>query len=305
MIYDLIRKAVYVEEDDESDYRNIGAAWYDETGPGLFKRIALSFSGWRDGRRRLVNLDNGVARSPRLDMLHAEALAEVVSLAQLRHAQMSEAQDGIDRLAFSIPDDEARLEKLERECDLQRSADETVEKTDGAASEDGSASEDSGAAVCEELRRDKEINRLRQRIRSRREKLISLRAQKAFLREDADLKLVLLIKRYHERAARYLRAADGCGCRESLAGAEPPDIEQEAKAILARALTARRFEADRCETSDTDGESAGDLAAASTGEAEDLTAGNGDRKAREPEADRCESPAPDALPEDEKKDDLR
>ena len=69
-----------------------------------------------------------------------------------------------------------------------------------------------------------------------RARLSSLRTRQAFLRNDAALKLTLLIERYRERAARYLRAVDGCRRQALCAGAEPPRIEEAATDIMRQAL---------------------------------------------------------------------
>lgn len=266
MFSNLIAKAVLIddpEDEDGSDYRAIGTAWFDETEPDLLERISLTWAGWRDGRRGLVGVAEGRAHSAYLDALRAEALAEIVSLAQLRHSQLAEAQDEIERLAFSIPCDEERLEELEDRLRAARRREEQATaqpESEGTGSPDGAhgnAAHPSDSAVDDAAPKparsgapalavnaaqdERERSRLLRSIRSDRTRLISLRAQQAFLQRDAEIKLSLLIERYRERAARYLRAADACRRPASYAEAEPPCIREDARAILEQALCVERF----------------------------------------------------------------
>ena len=241
MFKDFFDKVLIVDEDDSdsAEYREIGAGWFDDTNVGLLERIALACAGWRDGRRGLVEIEGGAARSSYLNALRAKALAEVVSLAQLRHARIKEAQDEIEQLATSIPLDEARFERLDAEMrEAERLAAQAV--TDGAGSE-GEDDGDEGSAAStpsayEARQRERELDRLRRSIANSRKRLASLRVQQAFLRDDGALKLTLLIERYRERAARYLRAADGCRRQPLCAEAQPPLIQEDAERIMSRAL---------------------------------------------------------------------
>lgn len=232
MLSNFIAK-VFCEDDEEngfSEYRAIGTAWFDETEPGLLERISLSCAGWRDGRRGLVEIADGTARSTYLNALHARALAEIVSLSQLRHSQLSEARDEIERLAFSIPDKKARLEELESEArEAARNGEQTVVENEEEPIE-------IRPSAFESRQRDREVSQLRRTLSSDQERLISLRSRQAFLRNDAMLKLDLLIERYHERAARYLRAVDGCRRHALCAEVRPPSIQSAGEAVMEKAL---------------------------------------------------------------------
>ena len=131
MFKDFFEKAFVVEDDDPGsfEYREIGMAWFDDTRLGLLERLSLSCAGRRDGRRGLVEIVDGTAHSSHLNALRAESLAEIVSLAQLRHSQLSEAQDEIGCLNSSIPRDAARLEEMEEAIRL---AGQNAAQADGA-----------------------------------------------------------------------------------------------------------------------------------------------------------------------------
>ena len=107
-----------------------------------------------------------------------------------------------------------------------------------AAQADGDGEgEDGGTLPTFEARqRERELCQLRRSLDADRARLSSLRTRQAFLRNDAALKLTLLIERYRERAARYLRAVDGCRRQALCAGAEPPRIEEAATDIMRQAL---------------------------------------------------------------------
>lgn len=228
MFKDFFEKVFVVEDDDPGsfEYREIGMAWFDDTRLGLLERLSLSCAGRRDGRRGLVEVVDGTAHSSHLNALRAESLAEIVSLAQLRHSQLSEAQDEIGRLDCLIPSSEARLEKLEEDIRL---AGQDAMQTEG---ED----EGDGAPAFEARQRERELRQLRRSLDADRARLSSLRTRQAFLRNDAALKLTLLVERYHERAARYLRAVDGCRRQALCADAEPPRIDDAAANIMKQAL---------------------------------------------------------------------
>lgn len=228
MFKDFFEKVCAVEEGgpDDFEYREIGTAWFDDTSLDLFERLSLSYAGWRDGRRGLIEIVDGTAHSSYLNALHAKSLAEIVSLAQLRHSQLSETQDEIGRLGCLIPSNKARLEKLEEEIRL---AGQDAMQTEG---------EDAGddAPVFEARQRERERCQLRRSLDADRTRLSSLHAQQAFLRNDAALKLTLLIERYRERAARYLRAVDGCRHQALCADIHPPRIDDAAADIMRQAL---------------------------------------------------------------------
>lgn len=228
MFKDFFEKVCAVEEGGSGDfeYREIGTAWFDDTSLGLLERLSLSYAGWRDGRRGLVEIVDGAARSSYLNALHAKSLAEIVSLAQLRHSQLCEAQDEIGRLGCLIPSSEARLEKLEEDIRL---AGQDAMQTEG---ED----EGDGAPAFEARQRERELRQLRRSLDADHARLSSLRTRQAFLRNDAALKLTLLVERYHERAARYLRAVDGCRRQALCAGVQPPRIDDAAANIMKQAL---------------------------------------------------------------------
>ena len=225
MFKDFFEKVCAIEEGGSGDfeYRDIGTAWFDDTSLGLFERLSLSYAGWHDGRRGLIKIVDGTAHSSYLNALHAKSLAEIVSLAQLRHSQLSEAQDEIERLGCSIPIGETRLENLEEEV---RHAEQNTMQAD----------DEGDVPVFEARQRERELCQLRRSLEADRTRLSSLRAQQAFLRNDAALKLTLLIERYRERAARYLRAVDGCRRQALCAGVQPPRIDDAAADIMRQAL---------------------------------------------------------------------
>ena len=231
MFKDFFEKVFVVEDDDPGsfEYREIGMAWFDDTRLGLLERLSLSCAGRRDGRRGLVEIVDGTAHSSHLNALRAESLAEIVSLAQLRHSQLSKAQDEIGCLDSSIPRDAARLEEMEEAIRL---ADQNAAQADG----DGEGEDGGTRPTFEARQRERELCQLRRSLDADRARLSSLRTRQAFLRNDAALKLTLLIERYHERAARYLRAVDGCRRQALCAGAEPPRIEEAAADIMRQAL---------------------------------------------------------------------
>lgn len=232
MFSNFIAKA-FCEDDEEngfSEYRAIGTAWFEETEPGLLERISLSCAGWRDGRRGLVEITDGTAHSAYLNALRAKALAEIVSLSQLRHSQLSEARDEIERLAFSIPSKKARLKELEAK------AQEAARNGEQAVVENEEELIEVRPSAFESHQRDREASQLRRALDNDQERIISLRSRQAFLRNDAMLKLDLLIERYHERAARYLRAVDGCRRHALCAEVQPPSIQSAGEAVMEKAL---------------------------------------------------------------------
>lgn len=232
MFKDFFEKVFVVEDDDPGsfEYREIGMAWFDDTRLGLLERLSLSCAGRRDGRRGLVEIVDGTAHSSHLNALRAESLAEIVSLAQLRHSQLSEAQDEIGCLNSSIPRDAARLEEMEEAIRL---AGQNAAQADG----DGEGEDEGdGAPAFEARQRERELRQLRRSLDADRARLSSLRTRQAFLRNDAALKLTLLVERYHERAARYLRAVDGCRRQALCAGVQPPRIEEAAADVMEQAL---------------------------------------------------------------------
>ena len=93
------------------------------------------------------------------------------------------------------------------------------------ANGDGEGEDGGTLPTFEARQRERELCQLRRSLDADRARLSSLRTRQAFLRNDAALKLTLLIERYRERAARYL-----------CAGAEPPRIEEAATDIMRQAL---------------------------------------------------------------------
>ena len=83
MLFDWLKNDV-AEFDKAPEYLDVGTSWFDATQLGLVRRIRLSFAGWRDGRRNLVVVSDGVAKSAYLDSLRASFLAEIEALAQKR-----------------------------------------------------------------------------------------------------------------------------------------------------------------------------------------------------------------------------
>ena len=85
-------------------------------------------------------------------------------------------------------------------------------------------------------RRDKDACNLRATIAETEKRLVRLGVWKAFLANDAKLKESLIIERYRESAAWYLRSADACRHHAACIDAQPPCIQEDADKIIARAI---------------------------------------------------------------------
>lgn len=215
------------ECDEAPEYLNVGTGWVESTQLGLIKRIRLSFAGWLDGRRNLVMVSDGTAKSTYLDSLRASYLVEIESLAQKRHAQLSLAQDEINRLKVDIALVDERLEALEKQH---------AEGVRRAAQEDGTDPVASQMSEWDKQRRAKDESSQRAEIAKMEKRLARLAVWRAFLANDAKLKQSLIIERYRESATWYLRSADACRRHAACIDAQLPCIQKEADKILARAI---------------------------------------------------------------------
>ncbi len=215
------------EFDKAPEYLDVGTSWFDATQLGLVRRIRLSFAGWRDGRRNLVVVSDGVAKSAYLDSLRASFLAEIEALAQKRHALLGLAQDEIDRLKVDIALVDERLEALEKQRAEEARRTEQEDETDPVTSQ---------MSEWSKQRRDKDACNLRAAIAETEKRLVRLTVWKAFLANDAKLKESLIIERYRESAAWYLRGADACRHHAACIDAQPPCIQEDADKIIARAI---------------------------------------------------------------------
>lgn len=215
------------ECDKAPEYLDVGTSWFDATQLGLVRRIRLSFAGWRDGRRNLVVVSDGVAKSAYLDSLRASFLAEIEALAQKRHALLGLAQDEIDRLKVDVALVDERLEALEKQRAEEARRTEQEDETDPVTSQ---------MSEWSKQRRDKDACNLRAAIAETEKRLVRLTVWKAFLANDAKLKESLIIERYRESAAWYLRGADACRHHAACIDAQPPCIQEDADKIIARAI---------------------------------------------------------------------
>lgn len=219
MMENLAKMLFVVSEGDpddiegDFDYRGIGTSWFDESALGRTEQWDLARQGGRDANRGLVQGEDGIARSPYLDMLHADYLARVCALAQLRHSQISRAQEKVGCLKRSLSDDGRRLEELEAAA---------------AAASEGACGDGEGRGGLSGAH-PSEAAQLRRKVQQDGALLGKLEARCAFLRTDARIKARLLSERYLESAFHYLRGAE---CTEL----QPPDLMEEAQAILDAAL---------------------------------------------------------------------